>query len=301
MGQHSHRASHHRHRHHRHRRVRSSSRRALRAFLLALAVSAVVFFVWRWSRTRAARTAPTSTVASSASNTAPNLLEANAAIESHPLFPYSVIPGGARSGAELENALMKDPVAAAHYAGFDVAKTHVVRLDRGRSVYVSYRIGDHIYWMSRKLWLPAGEAVLTDGEHEARTRCGNRISETPQLPVALVEPSRAMLDTPVAPELAATSETIPLLPIQPAIGGTDPLGGQTFIPPLIPIGGGSAGSPRGGTPSGRTPPGGRPFVPVTPPGGQPSVPVTPTPEPASLLLLSAGLLGVWAARKKPQQ
>ena len=68
----------------------------------------------------------------------------NTAFQTSPIFPYSVIPGGAHSNTELKNALLHDPVAAAHYAGFDVARTHVIRLSRSERVYVSYRIGDRI-------------------------------------------------------------------------------------------------------------------------------------------------------------
>jgi PEP-CTERM motif len=283
MGQHSDRKS-----DSRNTEFRRFCRRLLRALFVVAAVTVLLSVVWKWRRPQAAPTTPAPAVASSASNT-PQLLAASAALEPHRLFPYSVIPGGARSAAELKNALMNDPIAAAHYAGFDLSRTHVIHLRQGRSVYVSYRIGDHIYWMSRKLWLPAGEAVLADGEHEARTRCGNRISETPQLPVALVEPSRAMLDTPVAPELAVTGEApfLPFSAVQPGpplwLGGADAVGGQIFVPPLVPIWGGS------GMPGGKTPP-----------GGPPVVPVTATPEPASLLLLSTGLLGLWACPRKSQ-
>jgi hypothetical protein len=250
---------------------------------------ALLLFVWNWQRTEAAKSAASPHSQSISPNSSGHFAPASVALEPGRLFPYSVIPGGVRSAEELKNALRNDPLAARHYAGFGVAKAHVIRLDRGQLVYVSYRLDNHIYWTSKRLWLPEGETVLTDGENEARTRCGNRISETPRLPVALAEPPQAMLDTPVPPELAAASEPVPVLPfgaVHPgapfsALGPTDPIGGQIFIPPFIPIFGGS------GTPSTDTLPDGP---------GQP--PVTPTPEPMSLVLLSAGLLGIWTSRKK---
>src|SRR5215813_14195616 len=38
-----------------------------------------------------------------------------------PVYPHSIIPGGAYSPAELTDALDRDPVAAAHYSGFHVS------------------------------------------------------------------------------------------------------------------------------------------------------------------------------------
>ncbi len=98
-------------------------------------------------------------------------------------YPYSVISGGVESGAELRTALLTDPVAAEHYGGFHVERTEAIQLTRPRRVYVSYRKGDRIYWTRNRLTLPKGETLLTDGNLSARTRCGNRLSDTPQSPV----------------------------------------------------------------------------------------------------------------------
>jgi hypothetical protein len=93
------------------------------------------------------------------------------------LYPYSVIPGGAEDVAELRSAVARDPVVAEHYAGFDLGHARLVRLDDDRQAYVSYRLGDHVFWTSRKLTLHKGETVFTDGNHTARTRCGNLVAE----------------------------------------------------------------------------------------------------------------------------
>ncbi len=52
-------------------------------------------------------------------------------------------------------------------------------------VYVSYRIGNKVFWTKHKLALRKGEAMLSDGTNMARTRCGNRISVLPVRPNAL--------------------------------------------------------------------------------------------------------------------
>ncbi|MBQ5949504.1 PEP-CTERM sorting domain-containing protein [Massilia sp. ST3] len=116
------------------------------------------------------------------------------------IYPYSIVPGGAASREELAQAIKADKVVADHYSGFDVDKAQVVTVAKPRAVYVSYRKGDKVYWTSKKLMLAEGETLLSDGKNEMRTRCANRISDTPQLPVAPGEPSEAELDVPVAEE-----------------------------------------------------------------------------------------------------
>ena len=110
------------------------------------------------------------------------------------VYRNSVIPGGVHSAAELAAALQHDPVAAAHYANFDVAAAHVVRVGQSRLVHVSYRIGDKIYWTKNKVRLAQGESLLYDGKHQVRARCGNRIADEPQGPVLDDEPAPEVLD-----------------------------------------------------------------------------------------------------------
>jgi PEP-CTERM motif len=199
------------------------------------------------------------------------------------LFPYSVIPGGAVDAKELKAALLNDPIVAEHYKGFDLAKAHVIRLDQDRAVYVSYRLGGHIYWTTRRLTLLKGEMLLTDGEHEVRTRCGNRISQTPKAPVSLKEPEQATLENPPPPLPNDIGDLpFPLADLLPVSSMGAPPSGGIFIPPFIPILGGS------GTAPGTTAPG-TPTAPIAPP--------VATPEPATLVLLSAGFFGLWVRRK----
>ena len=84
------------------------------------------------------------------------------------IYPYSVIPGGVRNSAELRNAVAHDDTVAQHYADFNLRNARVMQLRETRAVFVSYRIGSRIFWTKNRLNLPAGETVVTDGEHMAR-------------------------------------------------------------------------------------------------------------------------------------
>jgi hypothetical protein len=122
-----------------------------------------------------------------------------------PVYPYSVIRGGAYSGGELVRALDVDPVAARHYAGFQRSLVHTTASRFSEPVFLSYRVGEVVYWTNRPVRLPAGETLLTDGKNYARARCGNRISLSPQTPVNDAEPAPTTLDQPRPPADASTT------------------------------------------------------------------------------------------------
>lgn len=156
------------------------------------------------------------------------------------VFPYSVIPGGVDSVEALKTAITKDPVVAAHYRDFDLSRARVERLETPRVAHVSYRIGDNVYWTRKPLVLPAGERVITDGTHIARTRCGNQLADTPAV-TSTAEPSAAALDTPVSKPGGLTSPS-PQMMLASAHPATSPAG--TAAP--VPSGSGSS-SPMGGS------------------------------------------------------
>jgi hypothetical protein len=161
----------------------------------------------------------------------------------HPYYRYSIIPGGAYSQTELRHALASDKVAAAHFADFRVADTRVMTLDQDHYSYVSYRIGDRVYWTSQPVLLLKGEKLLTDGVHLARTRCGNRLGVRPpaqsaaapiklfEAPVDVVfEPPKlevAKLDLPPAIPFELTANKLPVLPEQ--LASLE----EPFMPPFV--------------------------------------------------------------------
>jgi hypothetical protein len=225
------------------------------------------------------------------------------------VYFYSVIPGGVASAQKLQEALLHDPIAAAHYTDFHIESAYVVRLARDRKVHVSYRLGDQIFWTKKEVTLHAGEALLSDGEHLARTRCGNRIAAVPDGPTSPAEPPVEVIDRPVFPlPPAITTDAIPAgpiwsdhsIPVLLAYGGVPtvrvPAGGPPYVSP-VPVGGGCcgvAGSPTQGGSQTPPPPASSPTPPTEPPSHPfPTAPLqpppTPTPEPSSLLLLVIGI------------
>ncbi len=262
-------------------------------------------------------------VANSQSQASAQDLQGSAGLPQRKLYPYSVIPGGVESQQELANAMTHDPVVAQHYAEFDVSRAHVIRLDQNLAVYVSYRMGDRIFWTTKKLRIPEGETLISDGVHEARTRCGNRLSETPMTPTSPNQPPTTAMNTPARPVFvsdggqarpefapplrlpfspvgglpfptASPSPTASMLPISspifPIVGGVGPFTPTSPSGPIKPPSTPMFPLPTPATPIGPLPipttTGGSP--PGSPPPGTP--PPLETPEPSSLVLLGAGLL-----------
>ena len=214
------------------------------------------------------------------------------------VFPYSVVPGGIEDAAEIAGVLSKDAVVEAHYRGFraDLARTMV--LDQPKMVYVSYRVKDQVYWTRNKVELKQGEKVITDGKELIRARCGNRVSDAPMTPMALMDPPEVSADTPLLPQpLVALAkpggpppEPVEEPPAEPApvvsepVSRTGPAPSRASIVPfLVPMGGGGGGvtpsvvPPSGLTarPAGTQPPGG------SPPSNPPVAPPAPSAEPPS--------------------
>jgi hypothetical protein len=241
--------------------------------------------------------------------------EALRSIENRPVYPYSVVPGGVKDAHELKWAAQHDPVVASHYAGFDYDHARIVRLVLARTVYVSYRIGNKIYWTRHRVSLKKGESLITDGKITARTRCGNRVEEVPQQATSQSEPPAAKFEEPVQPNIG-TALSQPPVPFQSTLLNRPPVPGLGPAPPL------GLYDPLGG---------GYPWVPIAPPplpgvcgiGKKPgkegivavisdgkkkktiepcpsgSGGTTEVPEPATWFLFASGLAFLyWATRRR---
>ena len=229
------------------------------------------------------------------------------------LYPYSVIPGGARTSVELRNAVDRDSTVRAHYADFVVANTRVAKLQKPQAFYVSYRVGNNIFWTKETVLLPAGETVLSDGSHLARTRCGNRLALAPTAPISKTEPAPEAMDAANPAVLLANNESPFELPIAPPpvtsieappatpVSSAPPLG---FFFPGVPFTVGQGGTPTTPPPGGGGPvTPGTPATPPPPSGPPPTVPPGPPPppisaaEPCELLMLAAGFAGIFLFKK----
>lgn len=215
-----------------------------------------------------------------------------------PVYPYSVVPGGVGSTAELRDRTAHDPVVAKHYAGFHFERARLIQVERPQLVYLSYRRGQQVYWTRKQASLHKGEMLITDGQITARTRCGNQVSTLPHTETSPEEPTMAEFDRPDA--MASGIEHLnssllqvdPILPVGPAMpGGGGIFGGPgTNVPP--PIGGGGGIPPVVGTCPPKstdkncqhTPP---------PPSPPPPVPA-PVPEPSTVVLMISGAAAVFA-------
>lgn len=171
-----------------------------------------------------------------------------------PAYLYSVVPGGIVDGADLKRVAAHDPVVAAHYAGFDYDHARIVRLTLAQTVFLSYRVGNHVYWTRHRVTLHPGETLITDGRKSARTKCGNRVEAAPQAATSPAEPPMEKFDQPARP---ATAQTAPPATFEsslfnrPGVPGTEPgppslitPGGGVYVPifpPVIPHGSCGAG------------------------------------------------------------
>ena len=189
--------------------------------VIAAFVSAVIFLAPDDGPSAAAAAQPESTRSKDI------VLEAEHADVARAVYPFSVIPGGVYSTAEFVDAVAADAPVGAHYADVVPAVMHVERVTAPRAAYMSYRIGDRIYWTKRKLALAEGEHVLTDGRVTVRARCGNRLSEEPREPTSDAEPPVQAFEREGGTPFAEAPLLPPLTAMQPPLG-------LSALPPMEP-------------------------------------------------------------------
>jgi hypothetical protein len=171
-------------------RARAAKRRWL---VLALLVAVVEVGACAWLATRSTAPAPAPQPRIAVGGDIGAVLGATASVGTRRVYPFSVVPGGVTSQAELARAVQSDRVVAQHYSDLDVHAAQPIQA-KAREAYVSYRRDDQIFWTRHKVKLKEGELILSDGQHEIRGRCGNRISDVARMPVADIDPPHDLLD-----------------------------------------------------------------------------------------------------------
>lgn len=106
------------------------------------------------------------------------------AVTPRPIYKHSVVSGGVYSAVEAERITAEDVVVRRHYQGVRVDGLKPARTPKAQALFVSYRRGDQVFWTRRRVPIPAGEILLTDGSSAIRTRCGNRVADAPMKPVS---------------------------------------------------------------------------------------------------------------------
>jgi hypothetical protein len=187
-------------------RKRSFTRKYL-IFIIFLAASLFAIYATRNSRERTEKTAFKVQPAPRLSDKKPLVRPAK---KSKLVYPYSIIAGGVLSRAELVEAADYDPVVANHYRRFKVGEARIVKAEETQFMHVSYRKQNKVFWTAKKLKIPKGETLITDGSASARTRCGNMVSAAPQEPVSPEEPPIEVFDIPLLDEV---KEAPPVPPI----------------------------------------------------------------------------------------
>ena len=178
-------------------------------------------------------------------------------------YPFSVIPGGVLDWQELSDSIKRDPVAREHYRDLNPDQLWAERVRQPMQAYVSYRKGEMVYWTDHPVNIAQGEIVLTDGKHIVRARCGNRVEVKKPTPL----PGR-IAPPEVPPPDVVFEVPLPAL-IPPSVMAPPPTSAKVVTQP-----------------NDKTFP--RPPTWCCAPGLPPQV----VPEPGTLFLVGAGVMGL---------
>jgi hypothetical protein len=202
--------------------LRKIGRYKVPLFILACVATFLVTYALMRSGTRPVATIPFRAPAKTAGTPQANKQVQPASYE-RAVYPYSIIPGGIRSRADLVASIADDPVVAEHYTNFDLSQTKFIRSDEPQIVHVAYRLRNKVYWTAKTVKIPPGETLISDGNTAARTRCGNRVAALPQGPISPEEPPIETFDIPmiasvVPPKIDVSSMTeLDSKPVQPQV------------------------------------------------------------------------------------
>jgi PEP-CTERM motif len=202
------------------RRRRSRRRRQLRRIRISVATTLLGLLIAGWLIFSERHHSSYESIASDlpsvpAANPAPDYaalaarisVPKQARIHHYPIFSYSVVRGGVHSLEELQQAIAHDHAVAEHYAGFQLKRARLVRLNKPALVYLSYRMNGKIFWTSAPHRLNPGEELITDGTISARTKCANQVSARKQLAVSPEEPPAAALEEVEPPPVLPPAQT----------------------------------------------------------------------------------------------
>jgi hypothetical protein len=160
---------------------------------------------------------------------------------------------------DFKNLLKKDALLAGYYSDFDFDTAVQIQSSQATSAYVPHRSGNNISRTKNPIALPKGDMILFDGNRRIRSFCCNEI--------IVVPPPRAEIVPPAVWPPPTSNPTPPIT----SIGGW----------PYYYSGGSGGGSDY------------YPLPPDKPPESN------PVPEPNTLVLFGAGLIGLaWTIRKQ---
>lgn len=211
--------------------------------------------------------------------------------------------GRVKSVEDFRKAVSKDPLLRSYYDGFRWDRAKMFELESPVEAYLNYKRDGRILRTRKKVTLPKGDTILTDGARSVRAYCCNELVLELDDPLSLTpapldpqdlggsslnrslgadsedlglvqdppEPEpRGYIDPSMAAFYRSVTGPFPTVVDPPGPGGNDPT--PPMNPDLPPV---------------------DPFIPVPP-----DPPPAPVPEPSTLLLFTAGLGGLLAALRR---